>query len=251
VLRRLKSPKLIRSLRLRAKDLRKTVRFALNPEPRRQWKRELADARSPGDVLSVAKAAFGSNQKKPEILGLLGRLNAEEPRFVCEIGVAEGGTNFLLTHALRKVELMLGVDLFVKGRQRLRYFARPDQRLLYFDGDSHGPRMIKRLGAALAGRKIDFLFIDGDHSYAGARDDFLGYRQFVREGGTIAFHDICQDFMTRYGRDTGNISGEVPALWEKLKKIYPSEEFVEAEGQDGYGIGAISYSHQIGIPSEL
>lgn len=37
---------------------------------------------------------------------------------------------------------------------------------------------------------IDFLFIDGDHSYRGVKDDFEMYSPFVKKGGCIAFHDI-------------------------------------------------------------
>jgi len=206
---------------------------------------------SPRDVLSIATSAFGSNQNWPEILGLIDRLKAEEPRVICEIGVADGGTNFLFAHALPKIELMIGVDLFVKGRPRLRFFARPDQRLIYFNGYSQTPAMIARIGAALGGRKLDFLFIDGDHSYSGARDDFLGYRQFVREGGTIAFHDICPDYLTRYGRPTRNLAGDVPVLWKKLSQIFPHEEFVQDKDQDSFGIGAIRYSSTTPIPDDL
>ena len=146
---------------------------------------------------------------------------------------------------------MLGVDLFVKGRVRLRYFARPGQRLLYFDGASQTPTMVTRIGAALAGRKLDVLFIDGDHSYAGVRIDFLSYKQFVREGGTIAFHDICPDFMTRYGRASRFSAGDVPVFWRKLRQYFPYEEFVQNEDQDAYGIGAIRYSPTAPIPTDL
>ena len=36
---------------------------------------------------------------------------------------------------------------------------------------------------------IDFLFIDGDHSYEGVKKDFEMYSPFVRKGGLIVFHD--------------------------------------------------------------
>ena len=37
--------------------------------------------------------------------------------------------------------------------------------------------------------KIDFLFIDGDHSIAGCDHDYLNYSPLVSIGGFIAFHD--------------------------------------------------------------
>jgi len=38
--------------------------------------------------------------------------------------------------------------------------------------------------------KIDFLFIDGDHTYEGVRQDYEMYSPLVQKGGYIAFHDI-------------------------------------------------------------
>jgi hypothetical protein len=133
---------LIGATLLRLEDSARSASFALRPAQRRRWKNQLETSRSPQDVLSVAISAFGSNQNWPEILDLLKRLNAEDPRIICEIGVADGGTNFLFSHALPHIELMIGIDLFVKGRPRLAYFARPGQRLVYFNGYSQTPEMI-------------------------------------------------------------------------------------------------------------
>lgn len=41
-------------------------------------------------------------------------------------------------------------------------------------------------------KPIEFLWIDGDHSYAGAKEDFILWEPFVIDGGIIAFHD-CDD----------------------------------------------------------
>lgn len=37
--------------------------------------------------------------------------------------------------------------------------------------------------------KIDFLFIDGDHSIEGCKFDYLNYYPMLKEGGFLAFHD--------------------------------------------------------------
>jgi len=37
----------------------------------------------------------------------------------------------------------------------------------------------------LAGRQVDFLFIDGDHSYEGVKKDFEMYSSLVRKGGVV------------------------------------------------------------------
>lgn len=232
-------------------DASRTALFVARASRRNRRKKELALCATTREVLSFATDEFGSNQNWTEIIGLIERLRSEAPRLVCEIGVADGGTNFAFSQALPDVELMIGIDLFVKGRYRLRHFGRPGQRLCYLDGSSHTEAMVSRVRSVLAGRKLDFLFIDGDHSFAGVRKDFLNYRAFVREGGTIAFHDICPDYLTRYGRETGNLAGQVPVFWQDLKNLYPHEEFVQSRDQDAFGIGAIRFSSAVAIPERI
>lgn len=46
--------------------------------------------------------------------------------------------------------------------------------------------------------KIDFLFIDGDHSYDGVSKDFNLYSTIMNEGGIIAIHDTDPNFSNNY-----------------------------------------------------
>ena len=57
----------------------------------------------------------------------------------------------------------------------------------------------KTLGAAGAGGaqgtkglvgEVDFIFIDGDHSYDACKADIAAWAPFVKRGGVIAFHDF-------------------------------------------------------------
>jgi predicted O-methyltransferase YrrM len=43
-------------------------------------------------------------------------------------------------------------------------------------------------------KKIRFLFIDGDHTYQGAKIDYSLFAPFLADGGIIAFHDVLQRF---------------------------------------------------------
>jgi predicted O-methyltransferase YrrM len=45
-------------------------------------------------------------------------------------------------------------------------------------------------------KPIDILFIDGDHTYEGAKADFEKYSKFVKPGGIIFMHDVSHH---RYG----------------------------------------------------
>jgi cephalosporin hydroxylase len=251
VRRRLERLPVLRMPIARLADLSKTVSFWIGREERLCLKRQLATCRTVEGFYDFAVAAFGPHQIRSEILGLVERLRQENPRNVCEIGTADGGTNCLLTHALPTVTLVVGVDLFVKGKVRLRYFGSEQHELQYVDGSSYAPETVARVAGILDGRMLDVLFIDGDHSYNGVRDDFLCYRSLVREGGLIVFHDICPDFKTRFGVPTGRYAGDVPRFWQKLRRAYPHEEFVEDSGQDGLGIGMIRYSRVVALPADL
>ena len=71
--------------------------------------------------------------------------------------------------------------------------------------DSHDPKTVRRLERLLAGRSIDFLLIDGDHSYEGVKRDWELYEPLVTPGGLIAFHDIL--------RHEEQSRGSFPARW--------------------------------------
>jgi len=67
-------------------------------------------------------------------------------------------------------------------------------------GDSHAPETLKALEDRLEGRKIDLLFIDGNHSYRAAQMDFIIYEPLTKH--IIAFHDIA-----------ATVNSEVYKLW--------------------------------------
>jgi len=55
-------------------------------------------------------------------------------------------------------------------------------------GDSADPQTLKKLKEVLAGREIDLLFIDGNHTYEGVRKDYELYAPLVRH--LVVFHDV-------------------------------------------------------------
>lgn len=212
----------------------------------------LEAAREPADFLALSKKLLGPHQFDSEICGFLAFAAQHGPtRRVMEIGTADGGTNFLLAHALPGVQLMLGLDLRVKNQPILRFFRQTSQRFEYLEGSSYAPETVERVRSILAGQLLDVLFIDGDHTFAGAAADFRLHRQFVRPGGLIAFHDIVPDFKTRHGRDTGRWAGEVPQLWALLKPHFEVREFVDDPEQDGLGIGVLVHDPAVELPEAV
>ena len=97
----------------------------------------------------------------------------------------------------------------------------------------------------LKGGKFDVLFIDGDHTYKGAKQDFIKYSHLLKDDGIIALHDIQEDFKTRYDVQTASWTGGVPLFWREVKAAgFNTEDLVSDPFQDGYGIGVVYWDNK-------
>lgn len=184
-------------------------------------------------------AIFKPLQKPGEIAGLFARVAALRPRAVLEIGTNNGGTLFLWCRAAAAGATLVSLDLpggrFGGGYSALRApyyraFADRGQRVRLVRADSHTPAALAAVRRAAPG-PIDFLFIDGDHSYAGVKQDFETYGPLVRPGGLIAFHDIVPA--------PAEIGGGVARFWAELAAARPHEELIDDPAQGMMGIGLI------------
>ena len=231
-----------------AEDGLEEVLFGIDASGRRSGREVFRKLRSRKDHYDFSNEFFGPHQIEAEILALIEWVSEIAPKRVCEIGTAMGGTTYLLGQSIPSVEHLIGIDLHVRRRHRLRYFSRPEQRLSFLDGSSFAPTTVERVRQQLAGHKLDVLFIDGDHSFKGVSSDFSAYRHFVRDGGIIICHDIVEDHTTRYGRPTPRYTGGVPRFWKQIKEHFVHREFVDSAEQDGFGIGAIIYDSSAPLP---
>jgi predicted O-methyltransferase YrrM len=77
----------------------------------------------------------------------------------------------------------------------------------------------KEIGESWQNGQVDFVFIDGDHSYLGCRGDILAWMKRVRSGGVIALHDYAQSPWGDVVRATDELLGEceVVAYVDTLK----------------------------------
>lgn len=194
---------------------------------------------------AFASGSFRPNQIRSEVTALLRVVAPRQPRRVLEIGSQGGGNLFLLTKAAAADAKVLSIDLNYSPVQMAAYpsFAGPTQRLTCLKADSHAPETVRRVREWLAGERLDFLFIDGDHSLAGVTADFRNYAPLVAAGGLIGLHDIVPDHTTRYGRQTIAVAGDVPVFWNQLKAEYPQwQEFIADPEQDGAGIGLVPWA---------
>jgi cephalosporin hydroxylase len=197
---------------------------------------------NPSDLFDFASRVFPAHQQRKEILGFADLASTLSPKVVVEIGTAESGTQFLLGETLTSAELSLALDLRVRNRKLLGEFTRKGLNRIIIEGSSYEPGTVNRVATVLANQKIDVLFIDGDHTYAGVRADYEAYKGFVRNGGLIAFHDIIEDHHSKYGTPTAGWSGGVPKFWQEVKSQQGSKrcwEFIADPQQDGMGIGVL------------
>jgi predicted O-methyltransferase YrrM len=178
------------------------------------------------------------DQMAKEFAALLDIYKAHAPKYVLEIGVREGGTFFQWMKHARPDTTIIGIDFPIGkwGNQN-----QPEYKLLWdyagyrsviinmILGDSHHPMTKEGICGTIP--RVDFLFIDGDHSYKGVKDDFEFYSGLMSPGGIVAIHDILPN------TDDRNI--EVPRYWAELKERYTCQELTSYDNQDGRGIGVI------------
>jgi predicted O-methyltransferase YrrM len=172
-------------------------------------------------------------QVRAEILELGKILKASPPRRSLEIGTNYGGTLLLLCTVSAADAKIISIDMpagpFGGGYPRrkiplFRRFSRASQCLHLIRADSHSHRTKERVLRILKDEKLDFLFIDGDHTYFGIQQDFQMYSPLVRAGGIIAFHDI-----RTYDRGT---KCEVEKFWNEIRRHYQHREIIEAANED-------------------
>jgi hypothetical protein len=186
----------------------------------------------------------GAIQKLREFVPLIALVRRLRPRTVVEIGTAAGGSLYgwcaVADPSARVVSIDLPGGPFGGGYgeadlPRLRSYGRPGQQLSFILADSHLESTRESLSTALAGDRVEFLMIDGDHTYNGVRRDFELDSPLLDAKGIVAFHDIVPH--PRYERC------EVHLFWNEVKAKYRHVEFVDpvpdpVEGQWG-GIGVL------------
>jgi predicted O-methyltransferase YrrM len=197
-------------------------------------------AASPADLVDISLncPAIQSQQIRSEFLELATMVKEQNCKYVMEIGTYRGGTLFVFSHLATPDATVISLDFHFSmlgkmygalQKSLMRKFVRDGQSLFLLRQDSHLPETLGVVRNILQGHELDFLFIDGDHTYEGVREDFTMYSPLVREGGLIAFHDIAESGGSR----------EVHRLWSELKPNYQHSEFIHQTGRGAMGIGVL------------
>jgi predicted O-methyltransferase YrrM len=186
-------------------------------------------------------------QSRWEFRRLLEEVAQVRPQTMLEIGTARGGSLLAFTRLCAPDAHVVSIDLprgpFGGGYPLWKVpiykaFARSGQRLDLVRGDSHSASTFAHVRSLLGRRKLDFLFIDGDHRYEGVRSDFETYTSLMRPGGIIALHDIAAPHPD-HPILNGNNPGDVPRFWTDLTGDRPGRTLVDPAGQGCFGIGLI------------
>jgi predicted O-methyltransferase YrrM len=184
-------------------------------------------------IEAIRREAF---QKVSELEPLISLVRERQPQTVVEIGTHKGGTLFAWCQAAHPRALIVSIDLpeglfgggySVEEARRFQTFAQPGQELHTMRADSHKRRTRWRLKSLLAGRPIDFLLIDGDHTYEGVKRDWEIYEPLVAPEGLIAFHDILEHPKQPLCK--------VDQLWNELAPGHRTAEFIDPDDDRGHG----------------
>ncbi|HYA79183.1 MAG TPA: class I SAM-dependent methyltransferase [Candidatus Nitrosopolaris sp.] len=179
-------------------------------------------------------------QVRSEILQLAELVRQRKPRGVVEIGTANGGTLSIWCALADPKAVIISIDLpgGIHGGGYpywktlvYRHFAQPEQSLHLLRADSHQPGTRDNLKAILPLEGIDFLFIDGDHTYDGVKTDFELYSALVRPGGLVVLHDICAH--------PPEMDCHVDQFWSEIRSRYKTWEYIENPHSGGFGIGVV------------
>jgi cephalosporin hydroxylase len=191
------------------------------------------------NIEEVVDKAFGlyMPQERDEIVQLAKFVYELQPKVVVEIGTKFGGTFMIWNEIAPGIKISVdlvegihgGVSRLDTDARNARFRELYNDSCIFIEGNSHDLATYDLLVKALDGKTIDFLFIDGDHTYEGVKEDYETYSSLVSENGYIGFHDIND---TQRHRDRDVYVGK---LWNEL--VGEKTEFnVNA---DWAGIGVI------------
>jgi predicted O-methyltransferase YrrM len=148
-------------------------------------------------IWEAGRGLIRPGQAKSELSGLLNWMAARPaPRAALEIGTARGGTLYCWCAMAAPDATVISLDLpggihgggYPAWKIMLyRRFASEGQQIHLLRGDSHSQAMLAAVKKLVPPGGLDFLFIDGDHTLAGVRQDYEMYSPLVKPAGRLFF----------------------------------------------------------------
>lgn len=189
--------------------------------------------------------AHDAAQHEDELHELVELVAAQRPRVVLEIGTLKGGTLAAWCMCAAPDALIISIDLengpwcgprtVPPGYDVvLAGLPQPGQEFHLLRADSRDPSTLQRVVELLAGRGVEFLFIDGNHELEPATSDYETFSPLVAAGGLVALHDILPI--------RGHPDCRVHELWARIKRDAGGAElqFIGNDGERSWGgIGVV------------
>ena len=155
---------------------------------------------------------------------------------IVEIGVATGASSMVWQKFLAPDGKLIGVDINLNDpsqglygkMEEVKERFKDDKRVSFIIGDSRATETLIKARELLNNEPIDFLYIDGEHSYQGAKEDYRMYSPLVRSGGIIAFHDATRNSNVRRAIE------DVVEVYYLKEKNYPFIYICRFDAKSGH-----------------
>lgn len=179
------------------------------------------------DQLSeLFKLGIDINQDPRELQFIIDNIGTMEFNKVVEIGFHYGGSckvweQMILSDNPRH-SFIVTIDL---NGDRIDWNINQSPIPIHFIvGNSKDENIKEQALSIIEGNEIDFLYIDGEHSYDGVINDFYTFSPYVRKDGIIAMNDIYPPEV------------EVHKAWNELKQLKEYDCIGECITWTGTGI---------------
>lgn len=118
--------------------------------------------------------------------------HAQLRKRLVEIGVFEGLTTAVIANAMSPSGEFYAIDPFFKGRIGICWGKLIAKKYLKYEGLAPRVSLVECLSTEAVNKLIgsfDFVFIDGDHSLEGIKQDYSDWAGRIDRGGILALHD--------------------------------------------------------------
>jgi len=163
-------------------------------------------------------------QSSGPLFWLVNKVELTDPHVILEIGTGKGGSLRFWDQLVKPRDLVISVDINLETPENILWdWRKSDRNITIIVGDSTELDTVKHVEKALGKKEVDFLFLDGGHLYGHVSSDFRNYMPFVRSGGLVGFHDLCDE--PNVGRFFKELEGkkEVSKGWMRPYNIIPAE----------------------------
>ena len=155
--------------------------------------KEICNHKNPGEIVSAGKPNIYSEGWMDtsdicnylEIIYSITRFYNHPPN-VLEIGVSDGTTSLAFLKALSEINVNKLISVDMSACQNLA-----TRSVEFFGLQQWWDFRLQESDKFFASnnKKFDIIFIDGDHTYAGAKRDFDNAVKCLNQGGIILIHD--------------------------------------------------------------